>query len=242
MSELLNTPVLYVEESIKTTRSCVVTKYDTDWRIYIIFRYGKYLFLGSRKPSDPDVCRKHKQLISRSEKKKNKKVVSDIHSTENVNYKTWPVISMSFNYPSELYGYITSLFGKSKVNTTLYVSPKPIVTMDEIFVHPSHDNMRIMDNERKNRKMELVGYDRVHFNPLFFNESPKHPNILKQMIINLDIMGSGPSGMGLSFTCNSLESFRHICHDANDANYANDANDANDVNDANDATDATDSS
>lgn len=207
-NELLNTPVLYVEESIKTTRSDISTKYDTDWRMYIIYRYGKYLFCGSRQPSAKTSylhlsSKKSKNRMTRSEKKKNK------HPVETTETLSWPVISMSFNYPSELYNYMTSLFGHSKLNITLYISPKPITEMDDIFVHPSHENMKIMDRERVNRKMELVGYDRVKVDPVFFKESnPNKMNVLKQMIANLDYMGSGPSGMGLSFTCD-LVGFTH---------------------------------
>jgi hypothetical protein len=199
VNQILNTPVLYVEESIKTRRSGVTTKYDTDWRIYIIYRYGKYLFCGTRQPftaDDPNPTapvKKHKNRDARNEKKK--------HNRKND--ESWPVISMSFNYPSEVYSFMTSLFGTSKVNLTLYISPKPIVDMDTLFVHPSHANMKIMDRERQNRKMELVGYDRAYVEPFFFNEQKINLlNLLKQMLSNLDIMGSGPSGMGLSFTCN----------------------------------------
>jgi len=197
-NQILNTPVLYVEESIKTRRSGVTTKYDTDWRIYIIYRYGKYLFCGTRQPFTDDdsnltvPVKKHKNRDARNEKKK--------HNRNNDNDESWPVVSMSFNYPSEVYSFMTSLFGTSKVNLTLYVSPKPIVDMDTLFVHPSHANMKIMDHERQNRKMELVGYDRAYVEPFFFNE--QKINLLKQMLSNLDVMGSGPSGMGLSFTCN----------------------------------------
>lgn len=195
-NQILNTPVLYVEESIKTRRSGVTTKYDTDWRIYIIYRYGKYLFCGTRQPltvDDPNArvsVKKHKNRDARNEKKKHK------HNDA----AAWPVISMSFNYLPELYSYMVSLFGCSKVNLTLYVSSKPIVEMDTLFVHPSHANLRIMDSERRNRKMELVGYDRAYVEPFFLNE--QKVNHLKQMLSNLDFMGSGPSGMGLSFTCN----------------------------------------
>jgi len=202
-SQILNTPVLYVEESIKTRRSGVTTKYDTDWRIYIIYRYGKYLFCGTRQPWTPTVTapvKKHKNRDARNEKKK--------HNRNND--ESWPVVSMSFNYLSELYSYIVSLFGESKVNLTLYVSPKPIVDMDTLFVHPSHANLKIMDIERRNRKMELVGYDRTYVEPFFFNEQKEKVNILKQMLLNLDLMGSGPSGMGLSFTCNCNDAIEKV--------------------------------
>lgn len=197
-NQILNTPVLYVEESIKTRRSGVTTKYDTDWRIYIIYRYGKYLFCGTRQPltvDDPNATvpvKKHKNRDARNEKKKHK--YNDAAS--------WPVISMSFNYPSEVYSFMTSLFGTSKVNLTLYISPKPIVDMDTIFADPSHTNLRVMDSERHNRKMELVGYDRAYVEPFFFNDKQQNINLLKQLLLNLDVMGSGSSGMGLSFTCN----------------------------------------
>jgi len=203
---ILNTPVLYVEESIKATRSGVTTKYDTDWRIYIIYRYGKYLFCGTRQPCyETETTKHHKSRDARTvrnEKKKHKHNHDASASATATATATasWPVISLSFNYPSEAYSFMTSLFGTSKVNLTLYVSPKPIVDMDTIFVHPSHANMRIMDSERQNRKMELVGYDRAYVEPFFFNE--QKVNLLKQMLSNLDFMGSGPSGMGLSFTCN----------------------------------------
>lgn len=178
-SVIMNVPVLYVEESIKTTRSEVQTKYDTDWRIYIILRYGKYLFLGTRQPvySTETSSKKHKHEL------------------------TWPVVSMSFNHMSDVYSYVVSLLGcsKMKVNTTLYISSKSITDMDNIFVTPSHENMQIMDSERSNRKMELVGYDRVTVPPMFFDT--KKTNIFKRLLINIDIMSTGPSGVGISFTC-----------------------------------------
>jgi hypothetical protein len=219
----LNTPVLYVEESIKATRSGVTTKYDTDWRIYIIYRYGKYLFCGTRQPCY-ETTKPHKRRDARTvrnEKKKHK--YNDAAS--------WPVISMSFNYPSEVYSFMTSLFGTSKVNLTLYISPKPIVDMDTIFADPSHTNLRVMDSERQNRKMELVGYDRAYVEPFFFNDNQQNINLLKQLLLNLDVMGSGSSGMGLSFTCNvnakDDEATKYAdeqCYELNELNEPNELN------------------
>lgn len=215
---ILNTPVLYVEESIKSTRAGVTTKYDTDWRIYVIYRYGKYLFCGTRQPCTCyETTKPHKSRDARSGRNEKKK-----HKHNDDATASWPVISMSFNYPSEVYSFMTSLFGTSKVNLTLYVSPKPIVDMDTIFVHPSHANMRIMDSERQNRKMELVGYDRAYVEPFFFNE--QKVNLLKQMLSNLDVMGSGPSGMGLSFTCNVNVNAYEQCDETNEHNEHNEHN------------------
>ena len=190
-------PVLYIEESIKSTRPEVTGKYDTDWRVYIIYRYGKYLFMGTRQPAASEAntsnTRKHKNKnrLHRSEKKNTNSTVS------------WPVVSMSFNYPSELYNYTSSLFGASKANVTLYVSTaETSACMDDMFINPSHASMRHLDEERANRKMELVGYDRVRFPAQYFSDSrPDRTNIVKQMLINLDCMCHAPSGMTLSFRC-----------------------------------------
>jgi hypothetical protein len=126
---------------------------------------------------------------------------------------------------------MTSLFGTSKVNLTLYISPKPIVDMDTIFADPSHANMRIMDSERHNRKMELVGYDRAYVEPFFFNDNQQNTNLLKQLLLNLDVMGSGSSGMGLSFTCNvnakDDEATKYAdeqCYELNELNEPNELN------------------
>jgi hypothetical protein len=194
-------PVLYIEESIKSARPEVTGKYDTDWRVYIIYRYGKYLFMGTRQPmnneSNNNSSNKHKNKnrLHRSEKKKNKNVTNSNAS--------WPVISLSFNYPSELYNYISSLFGASKANVTLYVSTaETSACIDDLFTNPSHSSLYQMDEERANRKMELVGYDRVRVPAQYFSEShPNKTNIVKQMLINLDCMCHAPSGMTLSFRC-----------------------------------------
>jgi hypothetical protein len=194
-------PVLYIEESIKSTRPEITGKYDTDWRVYIIYRYGKYLFMGTRQPmnneSNNNSSNKHKNKnrLHRSEKKKNKNVTNSNAS--------WPVISLSFNYPSELYNYISSFFGDSKANVTLYVSTaETSAFIDDLFTNPSHSSMRHLDEERANRKMELVGYDRVRVPAQFFSESrPDRTNIVKQMLFNLDCMCQASSGMTLSFRC-----------------------------------------
>lgn len=191
-------PVLYIEESIKRTRPEVVGKYDTDWRVYIIYRYGRYLFMGTRQPvmtnesSNSNRNSKHKGRIHRSDKK-----------NKNTNNASWPVVSLSFNYPPELYNYISSLFGASKANVTLYVStPETSSCIDDLFTNPSHSGMRHLDQERSNRKMELVGYDRIHVPAQYFSNSrPDKTNIVKQMFFNLDCMCHAPSGMTLSFRC-----------------------------------------
>lgn len=194
-------PVLYIEETIKSTRPEVTGKYDTDWRVYIMYRYGRYLFMGTRQPviynesSNSNSNSKNKNRIHRSEKKKNKNV-----SNSNA---SWPVVSLSFNYPSELYNYISSLFGNSKANVTLYVSTaETSALIDDLFTNPSHSGMRHLDQERSNRKMELVGYDRVRVPAQYFSDSrPDKTNIVKQMLFNLDCMCHAPSGMTLSFRC-----------------------------------------
>ena len=185
-------PVLYIEESIKSTRPEVTGKYDTDWRVYIMYRYGKYLFMGTRQPV-------MNNETSNSNKHKNK---NRLHRSEKKN-TSWPVISLSFNYPSELYNYISSFFGDSKANVTLYVSTaETSAFIDDLFTNPSHSSMRHLDEERANRKMELVGYDRVRVPSQFFSESrPNRTNIVKQMLFNLDCMCNASSGMTLSFRC-----------------------------------------
>ena len=193
-------PVLYIEESIKSARPEVTGKYDTDWRVYVIYRYGKYLFMGTRQPSTSETntsnTRKHKNKnrLHRSEKKNNTTTTSNA---------SWPVISLSFNCPSELYHYISSLFGTSKANVTLYVSTaETSACIDDLFTNPSHSSLYQMDEERANRKMELIGYDRVRVPAQFFSESrPNRTNIVKQMLINLDCMCHAPTGMTLSFRC-----------------------------------------
>ena len=195
-------PVLYIEESIKSAHPEVDGKYYTDWRVYVIYRYGKYLFMGTRQPvstnsnsNNSNSKHKNKNRLNRSEKKKNKNV-----SNSNA---SWPVVSLSFNYPSELYHYMSSLFGDSKANVTLYVSTaETSACIDDMFTNPSHAGLYHMDEERANRKMELVGYDRVRVPAQYF--SARHPdrtNIVKQMLINLDCMCHAPSGMTLSFRC-----------------------------------------
>jgi hypothetical protein len=195
-------PVLYIEESIKSTRPEITGKYDTDWRVYIMYRYGKYLFMGTRQPvmnndssSNSSNKHKNKNRLHRSEKKKNKNI-----SNSNA---SWPVISLSFNYPSELYNYISSFFGDSKANVTLYVSTaETSAFIDDLFTNPSHSGMRHLDEERTNRKMELIGYDRVRVPAQYFSEShPDRTNIVKQMLFNLDCICHAPSGMTLSFRC-----------------------------------------
>jgi hypothetical protein len=185
-------PVLYIEESIKSARPEVTGKYDTDWRVYIMYRYGKYLFMGTRQPvtnnSSNSNNHKNKNRLHRSEKKKN---------------TTWPVVSLSFTYPSELYNYTSSLFGASKANVTLYVSSaETSVCIDDMFTNPSHDGLHHLDEERTNRKMELVGYDRIRVPAQYFSDSrPDKTNIVKQMLLNLDCMCHAPTGMTLSFRC-----------------------------------------
>ena len=188
-------PVLYIEESVKSTRPDITGKYDTDWRIYIIYRYGKYLFMGTRQPI-PTTTSETNTLNSRKHKNKNR-----VRRSEKKKNLSWPVVSMSFNYPSELYEYMLSLFGTSKANVTLYISTaKTSAYMDEIFINPSHSNMQHMDEERVNRKMELVGYDRVRVPAEYFCDKYKQ-NIVKQMLLNLDCMCHAPIGMTLSFRC-----------------------------------------
>jgi len=203
-------PVLYIEESIKSARPEVTGKYDTDWRVYIVYRYGKYLFMGTRQPvtnsnSNNNSKHKNKNRLNRSEKKKN--TVS------------WPVISLSFDYPSELYQYMSSLFGASKANVTLYVSTaETSARMDDMFTNPSHASLNQLDEERANRKMELVGYDRVRVPAQYFSESrPGRTNIVKQMLINMDCMCHAPSGMTLSFRCFVEPSSSMESNDAIDA-------------------------
>ena len=194
-------PVLYIEESIKSTRPEVTGKYDTDWRVYVIYRYGKYLFMGTRQPSTSETntsnTRKHKNKnrLHRSEKKNT--------NTTTTSNASWPVVSMSFNCPSELYHYISSLFGTSKANVTLYVSTaETSACIDDLFTNPSHSSLYQMDEEHANRKMELIGYDRVRVPAQFFSESrPNRTNIVKQMLFNLDCMCQASSGMTLSFRC-----------------------------------------
>jgi len=192
-------PVLYIEESIKRTRPEVTGKYDTDWRVYIMYRYGKYLFMGTRQPVMNNESSSSNNNSSRSNKHKNK---NRLHRSEKKN-TSWPVISLSFNYPSELYNYISSFFGDSKANVTLYVSTaETSAFIDDLFTNPSHSSMRHLDEERANRKMELVGYDRVRVPAQFFSESrPDRTNIVKQMLFNLDCMCQASSGMTLSFRC-----------------------------------------
>jgi hypothetical protein len=200
-------PVLYIEESIKSCRPEVTGKYDTDWRVYIVYRYGKYLIMGTRQPVNSNNSNnsnsnsksnnskhKNKNRLHRSEKKKN---------TTTSNNPSWPVISLSFDYPSELYNYMSSLFGASKANVTLYVSTaETSAGMDDMFTNPSHSSLHQLDEERTNRKMELVGYDRIRFPSQYFSESrPGRTNIVKQMLLNLDCMCHAPSGMTLSFRC-----------------------------------------
>jgi hypothetical protein len=102
-----------------------------------------------------------------------------------------------------LYNYISSFFGDSKANVTLYVSTaETSAFIDDLFTNPSHSSMRHLDEERANRKMELVGYDRVRVPAQFFSESrPDRTNIVKQMLFNLDCMCQASSGMTLSFRC-----------------------------------------
>lgn len=193
-------PVLYIEESIKSCRPEVDGKYDTDWRVYIIYRYGKYLFMGTRQPvtnNSNSNKHKNKNRLHRSEKKKN---TTTSNTTSNT---SWPVVSLSFNYPAELYSYISTLFGASKANVTLYVSTAVTsACMDDLFINPSHSSMHHMDEERANRKMELVGYDRVRVPAQYFSDSrPDRTNIVKQMLFNLDCMCHAPSGMTLLFRC-----------------------------------------
>jgi hypothetical protein len=188
-------PVLYIEESIKSARPEVTGKYDTDWRVYIVYRYGKYLFMGTRQPATSETN------TSNTRKHKNK---NRLHRSEKKNKNTsWPVISLSFDYPSELYHYMSSLFGVSKANVTLYVSTaETSACMDDMFTNPSHASLHHMDEERANRKMELVGYDRIRVPAQYFSESsPDRTNIVKQMLLNLDCMCHTPYGMTLSFRC-----------------------------------------
>ena len=188
-------PVLYIEESIKSARPEVDGKYYTDWRVYVIYRYGKYLFMGTRQP---------------------------VTTNSNSN-ASWPVVSLSFNYPSELYHYISSLFGDSKANVTLYVSTaETSACIDDMFTNPSHAGLYHMDEERANRKMELVGYDRVRVPAQYF--SARHPdrtNIVKQMLINLDCMCHAPSGMTLSFRCSVCPPLTMESNESNETNETN---------------------
>jgi hypothetical protein len=98
---------------------------------------------------------------------------------------------------------MSSLFGASKANVTLYVSTaETSACIDDLFTNPSHDGLHHLDEERANRKMELVGYDRIRVPAQYFSDSrPDRTNIVKQMLINLDCMCHAPSGMTLSFRC-----------------------------------------
>ena len=202
-------PVLYIEESIKSCRPEVTGKYDTDWRVYIVYRYGKYLIMGTRQPvmnsNNSNNINSNSNSKSNNSKHKNKNRLHRSEKKKNTtsNNPSWPVISLSFDYPSELYNYMSSLFGASKANVTLYVSTaETSAGMDDMFTNPSHSSLHQLDEERTNRKMELVGYDRVRFPSQYFSESrPGRTNIVKQMLLNLDCMCHAPSGMTLSFRC-----------------------------------------
>ena len=200
-------PVLYIEESIKRVRSSDEpnpSKYDTDWRMYIAYRYGKFVFCGTRQPvptpsvgfSASSSC-KNKSRLRRKEKK-NKAGVAPLAV-----HRWWPVISLSFDNAYDTYSYALSLIGASKVNTTLYVSSKSGTELDEMFAHPSRDNFDTFDAERSNRRMELVGYDRVNMSAAYYGGDLKNSNIVKQMLANLICMGTSSAGMGISFTCSS---------------------------------------
>jgi hypothetical protein len=186
------TPILYIEESVKrvggddnndnsniNNKTHSSSKYDTDWRMYIAYRYGKFLFCGTRQPLTISGS-KHKKKTSKS--------------------REWPVISMSFDYTSDLYSYAVSLMGASKVNITLYVSETTGTALDDLFAHPSHKNFDTLDAERSNRRMELVGYDRLKTSVSYFS-SANNSNIVKQMLTNLVCMVHSQIGVGLSFTC-----------------------------------------
>jgi len=180
-------PILYVEESIKCVRGDDAirraNKYDTDWRIYLAYRYGKFVFCGTRQPVP----------LTNSKQK----------TTMGIETRTWPVVSLSFDYSHELYSYVKSLIGNSKVNVTLFISDTTGTALDDLFVHPSHENMDILDAERSNRRMELVGYDRVKPRQSYY---ASRTNILKQMLLNIVSMGYSQTGMGISFTCSSCSS------------------------------------
>jgi hypothetical protein len=178
-------PILYIEESIKRVRGDNKArrhnKYDTDWRIYIAYRYGKYMFCGTRQP------------VPLADKKKENPATE----TGPVQPRTWPAISLSFDYSSEICSYVKSLIGNSKVNITLYISETTGTALDDLFVHPSHENFDVLDAERSNRRMELVGYDRIKT----FSNDVVDTNIVKQMLSSLVSMGYSQTGMRLSFTC-----------------------------------------
>lgn len=183
------TPVLYIEESIKCIRGDDKTrhrvKYDTDWRIYIAYRYGKFVFCGTRQPVPLKYIKKGKLV-----------------STPSIAVETraWPVVSLSFDCLSEVHAYAKSLFGDSKVNVTLYISETNGTALDDLFAHPSHENFDIFDAERSNRRMELIGYDRVK--PSVSGTERK--NVVKQMLSNLVYMGYSQTGVHLSFTCSPI--------------------------------------
>jgi len=177
-------PILYIEESIKCVRGDDTTrranKYDTDWRIYVVYRYGKFILCGTRQPA-PLTNKKKKTA-----------------EPGNLDTRTWPVVSLSFDYSNELYSYMKSLIGNSKVNATLFISETTGTALDDLFARPSHENLDILDAERSNRRMELVGYDRVKAGQAYYAEGI---NIVKQLLLNIVYMGHSQTGMNLSFTC-----------------------------------------
>jgi len=116
----------------------------------------------------------------------------------NIEARTWPVVSLSFDCSKELYCYTKSLIGNSKVNVTLFISETTGTALDDLFAHPSHKNLDILDAERSNRRMELVGYDRVKAAQSYYADGV---NIVKQMLLNIVYMGHSQSGLHLSFTC-----------------------------------------
>ena len=211
---MTSVPVLYIEESIKRVRSSDKlrpSKYDTDWRMYIAYRYGKFIFCGTRQPvttpyaaSSASSSYKNKNRLRRKEKKN---ASDDASLAAAIAPRWWPVLSMSFDNAYDAYSYALSLMGASKVNVTLYVSAANGVALDELFAHPSHENLDTFDAERSNRRMELVGYDRVNMSAEYYGGGSRNSNIVKQMLANLVIMGGNSSaGMGISFTCSSSES------------------------------------
>ena len=208
-------PVLYIEESVPRVRNPGLSKYDTDWRMYIAYRYGKYVLCGTRQPvesaavSATSTSSISKSRLRRKEKKnKSKDYARDARDAMNTDDTTveevvrkWPVIALSFDDAYDIYTYALSLFGTSKVNVTLYVSATCGVEMDELFARPSHDNFHTFDADRSNRLMELVGYDRVTMPIQYYGPQCKNSNIVQQLLTNLVLMTHSPSGMGLSFTC-----------------------------------------
>jgi len=180
-------PILYIEESIKRhydvkkkvkgenggTRMRTSKKkyYDIDWRVYIMYRFGSYVVCGTRCP------------------------MYDYYNNK------WPVVSMSFPSSYEAYNYVMLLLGRNKVNLTLYVSRIGGCATDLSFSQPTGDRFRELDDERINRRNEMVGYDRVYPNAKYTSDST---------IVNiLSVLASAANGSSIvPFTASKCPSSR----------------------------------